>query len=351
MEAEALKLLDVVKTPVFALEPDAEGRPVYVAFNQTACDISRFSAADVIGKTALEVYPGDFGRTAYQHHCRVLASGQAESYVLTLPLNGIERSVRTHLTPQLDEHGRPTVLIGTSADITLEQAVGETRGYSEDLNSEIEQFVTLAAHDLRSPIRNVKRITDMLRDDFQDLGDGKVDLIDMLERVAVKSMSLISDVLSHAQAADAANSKEEFEIKDLCQDIMQILDPDGRHVIKAPEGVILGDKVAAQIVLRNLLDNAIKHNSDRSITLSVSVNSTDSDEMYHMTVEDNGVGIPDPAIVFLGGGKLTSESGFGLLGVRKLVRARGGEITAEKPGSGRGAFITMNLPGKVLEAA
>jgi len=53
----------------------------------------------------------------------------------------------------------------------------------------------MAAHDLRTPMNNVKTMADMLRHDFQDMGDGKLELINMLERVAVKSTNLINDVL------------------------------------------------------------------------------------------------------------------------------------------------------------
>lgn len=110
---------------------------------------------------------------------------------------------------------------------------------------------------------------------------------------------------------------------------------------------IVGDKTATQIVLRNLLDNAIKHNSGRSITLTISVNPSQPG-MFQLVVEDDGAGFPDPAIAFLGGGGPRMDSGFGLMGVRRLVQTRGGDITAEKRSSGQGARVQLTLPGRIL---
>jgi signal transduction histidine kinase len=69
-----------------------------------------------------------------------------------------------------------------------------------------------------------------------------------------------------------------------------------------------------------------------------------------VTVRDNGVGFADPALALLDGGKLAPGSGFGLFGIRRLIRARGGTILAETPTNGSGAAITFTLPGRFVEA-
>ena len=66
-----IDLLDTIATPVFVLEPDDSNRPVYAAFNATARKTANLELTQIVGKTALELYPGAFGQIAYNHHCEV----------------------------------------------------------------------------------------------------------------------------------------------------------------------------------------------------------------------------------------------------------------------------------------
>ena len=207
----------------------------------------------------------------------------------------------------------------------------------------------MAAHDLRTPMNNVKTMADMLRHDFQDMGDGKLELINMLERVAVKSTNLINDVLSHAQATTAIKRLEEFELSQLCSDIMVVIDPTNQHYLNASHSRIAADKTATQIVLRNLMDNAIKHSGKSMVDLSVKVQE-EREGVLSFVVNDNGHGFPDPTVAFLDGGQMQANSGFGLLGIRRLVTARGGDISAENIAGGEGSLVRFTLSGNIVHS-
>ena len=153
MDEQERKLLDHVGTPIFVLEIDGDGEPIHVAFNKCACDVAGMAAPDVVGKTAKEIYPGRMGQIAYDRHIEASRRKQIYTYELWLPLEGQRRRVRTTLDPVLDEAANVVRLIGTSADISAEQTVREAQADSVTLHSEIEEFVNLAAHDLRSPMR------------------------------------------------------------------------------------------------------------------------------------------------------------------------------------------------------
>lgn len=349
MTPHEIKLLDSVENPVFVLEPDQSGKPRYVAFNAYARSIAKFSADFVIGKTALGVYPGELGGAAYNHHCQVFASGIAETYELLLPFGDVTRYVRTHLKPQLDERGNVVRLIGTSQDITTEYSVREAQANSIVLNTELEHFINLAAHDLRSPVRNIRFLADMLREECEGMGEGPSELIDKLELVAGKAMTMINDVLSHAEITGVTEAVEEFELVGLCREILATLDPHGKHQSRVSNCRIMGDKIATQVVLRNLIDNAIKHNPQDAVTLTISASSPDN-QHFEITVRDNGVGFSDPTIAFLDDGEMRRENGFGLLGILRLVKARQGEIRAHQPNAGEGARITLRLPGRLVSS-
>lgn len=345
MNDTEMRLLDCAAVPMFVLEPDEGGRPIYTAFNRCACERSGLSTGDVIGKTATDVYPGRFGIGAFEHHVETINAGQARTYELSLPLHGSVRRVRTTLTPLLDDDGRLECLVGTSADITTENLIEETRANAETITSEMEQFVSIAAHDLRSPMRNIQYLADVIREDFQDLGDGKLDLLDKLEDVAAKTMALIAEVLANSQTTNLTDNKTLFDFGDLCADIIATLDPMAQHLVTYDAGAIDGDRAATSIVLRNLIDNAIKHGGREQLTLGITL-ADQGDSMFRITIRDNGKGFDDPQTAFQEKRRAQHDSGFGLMSIRRLVLARGGKVFASDADEGSGAVVTFTLPGR-----
>ncbi|WP_170311787.1 PAS domain-containing sensor histidine kinase [Sulfitobacter sabulilitoris] len=342
------ELLNHVAAPVFVLDVTADGTPVYSVFNDYAMKTAAMTAETILGRTAKEIYGGRFGEMAYQRHLEVIASGKTSTYELELPLRGIPCWVRTTLKPVTDAQGRVVQLIGTSIDITAEQQAREMQASFRTITGEMEQFVSLAAHDLRAPMRNVKFLAEMLREDFLDQGDGKVELIDLLEDVATKSAVLISDVLSHAQS-DTSSAAEvvPFDFGALCQSISNVLDPRNHHRITWFSALMQGEKTAFQIVLRNLVENAIKHARHNNLQLEIALVHHTAD-MIEIEVRDDGKGFDNPALAFLGSGQLRSESGYGLFGVRRLIAARGGTISVKNGVNRSGSIVRFSLPGTLV---
>lgn len=346
-EADLLNLID---TPVFVLEADAHGRPVFVAFNDAACQVANVQRSQTLGRTAKDVYDGEVGSIVYQRHVSVLHSGEKTTFALTFPIEGRMRHIKVVLNPLKSADGQVIRIVGTVTDVTAEHDLRHERSRTQAVTSELEAFITLAAHDLRSPIRNVKGLTSMLLDDFEDLGDGKVQVLGKLDSVADQAMSLISDVLNHAEATGATESVEQFALEPLCQDILAMLDPAGKHVARVDNRIVHADKTAVQIVLRNLLDNAIKHNVNRSLCLGVSV-AKHYDGFVRISVCDDGVGLDESTLMFLNGAELRMGNGYGLLGIRNLLRTRGGSISAENAENAdaepSGAVVRFVLPGSL----
>ena len=301
------------------------------------------------------VDPGRLGEIAFRHHAAALATGQPRSYEIQLPIQGGERLVRTSLRPVCDQNGKARHLIGSSTDITGNHIMQRMQVSAATMNAEAEDFVALAAHDLRAPLRRVTIIADMLRDGFVDMGDGKLELIDMLETLGLKAMELISDVLSHAEATSVAphNSKSTFDFGDLVRELMALLDPTEECRCRIDEGQIQGDRVVMQVVLRNLIDNTLKYAGKLGgvgqLQLSFTLKDC-NDGFVEIGVEDNGKGFDDPAILFVNEGKLRTGTGFGLFAVHRLVRARDGTMSAENVKGGQGARVGFRLPGNVVPA-
>jgi len=170
----------------------------------------------------------------------------------------------------------------------------------------------------------------------------------MIEQISTRALELVSDVLSQTAAANAGRDSRDFDIQALCEDILVTLDPARLHVVNVERVRLKADYIAIQIILRNLIDNALKHAKTKRSRLDITVRPVGEDRV-EITVCDDGSGFSDPALAFLDGGALGVDSGFGLLGIRRLVRARGGEISAVPPTTGRGAEVRFQLPGRILE--
>ncbi|WP_323768979.1 PAS domain-containing sensor histidine kinase [Antarctobacter sp.] len=344
-------LLDLIDHPVFCIEPDLAGVPRYGAINLVARTALGREEHQILGRSAAELYPGPLGEIAQEHHREALRDGNQRRYEVVLPMPQGERCFRTTLTPEKDALGRVTRLIGTSLDISSQNTMVSVSADAERLAAELEDFVYLAAHDLRAPIRNVGTIAEILREDFVDHGDGKLELIEMLGEMADKTKVLIGDVLAHAQATAATAEWVHFDFEDLVWRIMQMLDPMGRVNWSAPPITIDGDRATTQIVLRNLIDNALKYahpaenwqDEDSALELRFDVIST-QEGTYSVLIDDNGIGFNDLNREV----KPSSSGGFGLMAVRRLLGRRGGELTVgNKPGGG-GARLAFMLPGTCI---
>ncbi len=345
-----LEALNYVPIPIVVLERSNDGAFNYLYINKAATIFSGFSQKQIEGRNPREVFPGRAGAQLAKRQEHAARQAQASNYTYPITLPRGEVWIETSLVPIRDADGSVYRLMATMQDRTTERKLQEDKLRSEiqmkSMESEIERYIAMAAHDLRTPMRHVQQIAELLREDFVDHGDGKLDLINMLEEVGVKSHTLISEVLSFARASSSDERKGLVDLAQLSADIFAVLDPRNDHALSADPGTLETDPIALQIALRNLVDNAIKHSDQSSASLHIGLHSA-RDGMLSFTVSDDGRGFEDPSIAFLEGGEFQHEAGFGLLGVKRLVCARGGEISAEHPESGQGARIRFTLPGKI----
>lgn len=339
------EMLDHLASPVFVLAPDDQGVPRYLGFNVHARSYARRPLEDFIGRTALEVYPGAGGKTAFERHVEVLNSGMPMTYEIELPLAGKIRAVRTTLVPQKSADGTVAYLYGSSIDLTAEREIREAQVSFKTATREMEEFIAMAAHDLRSPMVNMSTIADLLLDEFEDRGDGKLELIEMIADVAQKSNALISDVLSHANAVETIDSRSRFNCAALCRDICDVLDPQNEHRFTYTSVDVSTDRTAMQIGIRNIIDNAIKYGNRDRLNIDITVQRSEGG-MLNVIVSDDGEGFSEHALDFLNGGAFKPASGYGLLGVRRMVQARGGRMTAKNMDVGSGGVVCFTIPGE-----
>lgn len=338
---------DHISASIFVLNVGTDGRPTYAAVNAHARSVAGRPLSDYLGRTALEVYPAAYGRAAYARHCEVIMTGQKAAYDLDLPLNGKLRSLRVTLNPVMDAEGRVTQLFGSSIDITAERHAQDARAEFDTMSSEMEEFVAFAAHDLRAPLRNIALLAEILREELGDVPAAPLNILNLIDNVAVKSMDLIADVLSHAQAVSSIKRETVFSFPALCDTISTTLDPQGVHQVKTSLAAIKADRSAVQIALRNLMENAIKHGGRPSLSMEIKA-ASGLPGMLEITLADNGSGFSDGALKIINGAAFRADSGYGLFGVKRLISARGGTLEARNRPDGGGAVVRFSLPGEMI---
>ncbi|MEO0772730.1 MAG: ATP-binding protein [Pseudomonadota bacterium] len=194
----------------------------------------------------------------------------------------------------------------------------------------------------------MKSLAFLMRKDFVDHGDGKMELIEMIDTLADKSLAVISETLAHVMARSTPSIMSEFDLGAMCDDVLVLLDPFRVHAVHYPRVLLNADVTAMHIILRNLIDNAFKHAGVDTVTVDVSVTQMNPQRLC-IDVADNGAGF---------GGtehpvepRVPSRRGYGLGAVHRLVKARGGKIDFGPGKDGTGVCVRIELPGRIQATA
>ena len=216
-----------------------------------------------------------------------------------------------------------------------------------------QEFINIAAHELRNPIQPILSLSEIVRGSEAD--EGKKDLLDVVVRNARRLRQLTEDVLdvTRIESNSLQLNKEEFDLEDLALHVIHdceistqgriklVFNSDsgdeegsGKNSIKIEP--ITADKHRIQQALTNLINNAVKYTEEGgTVLIKISTNDSkvNSNRSVTVSVKDSGPGI-DPAIMprlftkFATSNKGTGM-GLGLYISKSIVEAHGGEIWAE----------------------
>ncbi|WP_420862157.1 ATP-binding protein [Algirhabdus cladophorae] len=350
--AQNFAIYQQIVVPVLILELTPAGHFNVVGANDAWCVVAEMDEAHCKGRSLTEVFDARSAAMLEKMMIAVHRNGSAERSMchMDLPQGPSWFDVSLRRAP-IDADGIVRI-VATMNDITDQQEVKNrlVQHYTHhlDMKQQMEQFMSFAAHDLRSPMRNVQMLAELLREDFVDHGDGKLEMIDMLEDIATKASNLIDDMLNYARASDLRETLARVELCEVCSDISMVLDPQGRHSIWGDAVVVETDPMLLRILLQNLIDNAIKYAGDQA---EINVQLVDAPSGFvTLRVSDNGQGFDDPSVVFLSEGTFKVGSGFGLFGLKRLIEDRGGRIWAVAPSDEKGAVIMAEIPGAIMKA-
>jgi signal transduction histidine kinase len=231
----------------------------------------------------------------------------------------------------------------------LAQTVNHMADDIEQMLEAKRQLLLAISHELRSPITRAKVALSLM--DSSNLKQGLVDDLDEMER-------LIHELLE----AERLKSKHhvlnlsEISLNTLLQEVV------GRHFQSQPLKLHLAenlpilalDDTRLKFVIKNLLDNALKHQKKDQPAIEMSTRS--DQKTIKLMIKDKGVGIAAEHLPHLSEPFYRADSsrqrktggyGLGLYLVRLIIEAHGGTLQIESE-LGQGTCVVIELPVKVV---
>jgi light-regulated signal transduction histidine kinase (bacteriophytochrome) len=227
-------------------------------------------------------------------------------------------------------------------------------------NRELEQFASVASHDLQEPLRKIQAFGDRLQTRCApELGEQGRDYLARMLSSATRMRSLIDALLSFSRVTTKAQPFTLVKLGATAEDVVSDLEDriqrtNGRVEI-GPLPTLEADPSQMRQLFQNLIGNGLKFvrpNEPPIVEVASRVLPPEegSAECCEITVRDNGIGFEEVYLdrIFelfqrLHGRQEYEGTGMGLAICRKIVERHGGSITA-RSAPGEGATFLIRLP-------
>jgi signal transduction histidine kinase len=221
----------------------------------------------------------------------------------------------------------------------------------QEANRSLDAFAYVASHDLKAPLRDISNLASWIDEDAGDAlaPASRKHLAQLRDRTA-RMDKLLDDLLAYSRAGRIRVPDEDTTVRAVVDDAVALAGTRPGFEVTPPalDLALRTPRTPLVHVLRNLVDNALKHHDrDRG---TVSIEAIDAGPVVRFVVEDDGPGIPPELrdrvfqpFTTLKPRDRVEGSGMGLAIVKRLIEAHGGRIEIEG-GRGRGTRMTFVWP-------
>jgi len=342
----------------------------FVQWNRAAERLTGVDEADVIGRRGYSFLRNKDADQWLAQDQQVLTDGKlldmAEETIHTGHRG--ERIFHTRRVPIWGANGKAKYILGISEDITdskrAEMALQEANQQLTKLNADKDKFLSIMAHDLRSPFSPLLGMSELLVDisktgtpeEISDLSNG-------IHRSAKNVFGLLENLLewSRIQRGHMSHEPTSFDLYYIIDQNVQLLSVNATHkgitlAGESPKGLyIYADEQMIDTVIRNLISNALKftpNNGKVTVCATSPVNQDSAELCAEIAVIDTGVGISEKVVnklfkieenVTTSGTNQEKGSGLGLIICQEMVYLNGGKIWVESE-LGKGTTVKFTVP-------
>ena len=344
------------------LSPDAilihRDKRIVFANTAGAALLGRQNAVELTGTPIMEIVHPDY-RDLVKERLRLAGEGE------TTPLAELKIVRPDGTVVDVASAGSPFTYSGKPAimavmhDITrskeAERRLVRALGELESSNKELEQFASIASHDLQEPLRKISGFTELLERRYRDKLDPDADrYMEYIVDAAKRMRMLIDELLAYSRLG---RGEKKYQPTDCNKVLGQVLG-DMEKAIKERGALVTQDELptlsadALQLgqVLQNLIANAVKFSGDGPPRVHISARQEGGEWIF--SVRDNGIGIEPQFFprIFVMFQRLHTQdeypgSGIGLAVCRKIIERHGGRIWVES-GAGSGSTFYFTLPAR-----
>ncbi|MGL5939374.1 MAG: sensor histidine kinase [Waterburya sp.] len=309
------------------------------------------------GMTVTECFPPEYACKITWQQQQVLTYKQVMHLQEEVTLTDGIHFFDTVITPLYNEQGEITTLLHTASDIpnlaATQEALSQRTLQLEAANRELESFSYSVSHDLQAPLRVINGFSQVLWDNYQPhLDDRGRHYLQRIQANSKRMSDLIDALLQLSRVTRTQMQSVKINLSEMAHDIVEELraaEPERQVEVKiTPNLQTKGDPQLLRIVLNNLLHNAWKYTSKRSLAkIEFACHQNERQLVY--LIRDNGAGfdLTYADKLFTAFQRLHSQSefpgtGIGLATVQRIIYRHGGKVWAEGA-SDRGATFYFSL--------
>jgi two-component system, OmpR family, sensor histidine kinase SenX3 len=261
-------------------------------------------------------------------------------------MGGRMTSFAVRVAPLSGDVGQDGLVLVLAEDQTESRRVEEVR----------RDFVANVSHELKTPVGALALLAETVEDAADD-PDAVRRFAGRMRQEASRLTNLVQDIitLSRIQAAEPVPDPVAVQVDAIVAEALDRcrMKANARGITLADAGDrglgVLGDEDLLLTAIRNLLENAVAYSPERTRVL---VTTRRSGEQVQISVEDQGIGIPERELqriferfyrVDPARSRATGGTGLGLAIVKHVTAAHGGSVTVRSV-EGAGSTFTLSLP-------
>jgi PAS domain S-box-containing protein len=334
----------------------------FLMVNPAAEKIFGVGKGELLGKN-LKEFLSEEQYHEIRHQTIIRKNGLSSNYEfeLTRP-DGKIRNIMITAVHQFDDNESLTGTYGIFRDFTdnkqFELVLKQNEKKLLQLNADKDRFMSILAHDLRSPFTGLLGLSELLAKNIYKYDTVRIEkFANDISKLTRSTYDLLEDLLMwvQSQSGKIVYNPQNVSLYTICVDVFSTLNQNIKDknmtvcCLNTDDIILFADENLFKTVLRNLISNAIKFtNSGGKISIYAEKNQTE----VTISVSDNGIGISPDIIAKLfdfskvystKGTERESGTGLGLLLCKEFVEKHNGKIWVESE-VGKGSNFKFTLP-------